>query len=178
MTPDAFAETIAILGRIGTREGATDDDVAWPGWCTRYPSPMSESEPDSPDEAEHLAGTITRLRGEYFRLQQMIRDHRSTNPGDEQTRESAEEDLDRLIEVIKFSSGALAGYCAQTAHEGTFTAREARLILIATGAGDQALTSLRERPEEMTEALRAFITNPLPLEDKLRMIAESQASAQ
>jgi hypothetical protein len=139
---------------------------------------MSESEPDSPDEAEHLAGTITRLRGEYFRLQQMIRDHRRTNPGDEQTRESAEEDLDRLIEVIKLGSGALAGYCARTAHEGTFTARQARLILIATGAGNQALASLEERPEEMTESLRRFITSPLPLEQKLAMIAESEVAGE
>jgi hypothetical protein len=28
----------------------------------------------------------------------------------------------------------------------------------------------------MTEALREFITNPLPLEDKLRMIAESHGA--
>jgi hypothetical protein len=65
----------------------------------------------------------------------MIRDHRRTNPRDGQTRESDEEDLDRLIGVIKFGSGALAATAPEPAHEGTFTVREARLILVATGAG-------------------------------------------
>lgn len=178
MTPDDFAETIASSAASAparARRITTSPDQAG---APATLSPMSESEPDSPDEAEHLAGTITRLRGEYFRLQQMVRDHRRTNPGDEQTRESVEEDLDRLIEVIKFGSSALAGYCARTAHEGTFTAKEARLILIATGAGDQALASLEERPGEMTESLRQYIISPLPIEQKLAMIAETEVAGE
>jgi hypothetical protein len=136
---------------------------------------VTEDQAGTPEAAEHLAGTIIDARQKYFQAQEMIRDRPGTAPQDARARAEAEEQLDPLVSIIRRGSGALAGYCARTAHEGTFTAREARLILIATGAGDQALTSLREQPEEMTETLRAFITNPLPLEDKLRMIAESHA---
>jgi hypothetical protein len=60
-------ETVNILARIGDpREGRDGRRLRLTGLAYRYFSLMSEHAPDSPDAAAHLAGTITRLRGEYL----------------------------------------------------------------------------------------------------------------
>jgi hypothetical protein len=135
--------------------------------------------PDDPDE---LADFIIEGRRTYLRGQRTLRD----TSGDEKTlrdrgdtqgaadmtarRARFEATLDDIADQVRLASRELIARGTQAACEGTFTEREARQVLVALGGGEQPLTALRERPEYMTELLRAVATNPLPLPIKQLMI--------
>ena len=100
--------------------------------------------------ADHILGH----RREYFRLQQMIRDHRERAPEDEQARADAEAELDRLIGIIRFGCARLMAWLAvQVAVTETLTGAQARIFLIANGDGEETMNRWRDRPEETARTL-------------------------
>jgi hypothetical protein len=104
---------------------------------------MTEPQPGATEDAERRAAGIINCRREYFRCQQMIREHE-----DAQARARAEETLDDLISLIRRNCAQLmAAVGRQVASTGVITAAQARLILIANGADEETMSDWHERPE-------------------------------
>lgn len=135
--------------------------------------------PGDPDE---LAEILLSARARFLESQAHMRD---IDRGEEllraQGRDPAElaeerEQMDaiagRCLEIERAVKARLLRIGGTAAIAGELTPRLARHVLVAANADGAVLANFDDHPEKMTRNIAALITDPLPLETKLAMIAE------